>query len=302
MKRRILVFLFAQTLIAGSCQQQNGVEIYSQENFKQYWYAGKAEINSYKLVQSRYGEPREGSAVMIFVTEDFSRNNHVKLDNPSDAGRDKVNVLKMNFTKNFDTGIYPYSMMESVFTPVDRKKNPNTLKTSMSCQEWCGHVFTQLNLRGKGYDVHSYSYFEQEGDAQISVRKVLLEDEIWNIIRLNYDDLPIGSFELVPALFFTRLSHRPLKPETVNASLTRKDDMYTYSIEIPGQERNVTIDFQAQFPHKILGWKETFIERNMQQETTATLDKTLVTDYWTKNKNEFHYLRDSLNLSTSRQK
>ena len=30
--------------------------------------------------------------------------------------------------------------------------------------------------------------------------------------------------------------------------------------------------------------------------SAATLDKTLYTDYWTKNKNEFQHLRDSLSL------
>jgi hypothetical protein len=59
-------------------------------------------------------------------------------------------------------------------------------------------------------------------------------------------------------------------------------------------------EFEKRFPYKILGWQEEFLERGLKQRTMATLDKTLVTDYWTKNKNEFQYLRDSLNLSAPR--
>ena len=283
--------------MAGGCQQNSGGKPYEQDQFKQYWYAGKAELNSYRLNQSRYGEPREGTAVLIFVTEDFSKRKQVKLDDQSGEANGKVSVLKLNFTKNFTTGIYPYSMMASVFTPVDREEYPNTLKTSMSVQEWCGHVFTQLNLRGDEFNVNSYSYFEQEGDANFSLRRTLLEDEIWNIIRLEPTALPTGNFDLIPALLFTRLSHMGLNIEPAKGSLSQSGNMWSYELSIPGQRRTLTIQFEPKFPHKILGWKEEFIERGVVQENIATLDKTLITDYWTKNKNQFQYLRDSLNLS-----
>src|SRR5690606_24963330 len=132
---------------------------------------------------------RKGKAVLIFVTEDLSKKLQVKLDNPS--GQNKINVLKLNFTKKFVTGIYPYSLMLSVFTPTNRKKEPASLKATMSSQEWCGQVYTQVNLRGNRYVVKSHSYFEQEADDQFSVRQALLEDELWNFIRLDHEHLPV---------------------------------------------------------------------------------------------------------------
>jgi hypothetical protein len=297
MKRLCLAPLFLFAIMIGGCQQKSGNKTYEQASFKQYWYSGKAELSSYRLTQSRYGEPREGKAVLIFVTEDFSKRKQVKLNDQSGHANGRVSVLKLNFTKNFTTGIYPYSMMTSVFTPVDREENPNTLKTSMSVQEWCGHVFTQLNVRGDEFNVNSYSYFEQEGDANFSLRRTLLEDEIWNIIRLEPTALPTGNIELIPSLTFTRLSHLPLKVERANGSLNQTGDNWSYRLSIPGQSRTLVIQFEQKFPHKILGWKEQFMEREVMQENTATLDKTLITDYWTKNKNQFQYLRDSLNLS-----
>src|SRR5438105_8601198 len=99
------------------------------EQHRAYWTQGKAEITSYKLTQSRYGELHEGDAVLIFVSEPFSRSKQVKLDDWQSAGNDAVEVLKLNFTKKFVTGIYPYSLMFSVFTPADGSRS---LKTTMT--------------------------------------------------------------------------------------------------------------------------------------------------------------------------
>ncbi len=232
------------------------------------------------------------------VTEDFSKKKHVKLDDPAASENDKVSVLKLNFTKNFLTGIYPYSMMQSVFTPVNREEYPHTLKSTMSSQEWCGHVFTQMNLKGNQFDVKSFSYFETEGDANFSIKKMLMEDEIWNIIRLDHTELPIGEIDIIPGLFFSRTNHVELKAQQAEASKLESNTFVTYSVSMPEQERKLSIQFERNFPHKILGWSEEFVERGKTQYTKASLDKTLVIDYWTKNKNEFQYLRDSLNLSS----
>ena len=77
--------------------------------FGSYWFQGKAELTSYDLEQARYGELHKGEAVLIFVTEDFSRRKQVKLDDPAKApADDKQPVLKLNFEKKFLSGIYPY--------------------------------------------------------------------------------------------------------------------------------------------------------------------------------------------------
>ncbi len=46
-----------------------------QQSFNSYWYKGTAEITSYQLSQVRYGEVHKGTAVHIFVTENFLSNN-----------------------------------------------------------------------------------------------------------------------------------------------------------------------------------------------------------------------------------
>ena len=125
------------------------------KEFKAYWYNGEAEITSYKLEQARYGEMRSGTAVMVFVTEDFLPKEQVKADTYNEKN---TPVLKLNSTKNFNTGIYPYSIMQSTFYPV--ANNQHALKISASVQEWCGHVYTQLNNRND-FEVTSHSYFQK---------------------------------------------------------------------------------------------------------------------------------------------
>ena len=60
-----------------------------------YWNQGKAELTSFELQQARYGELHPGSAVLIFVTEPFSKTKQVKLDDPRRAPDDAVEVLKL---------------------------------------------------------------------------------------------------------------------------------------------------------------------------------------------------------------
>jgi hypothetical protein len=296
------IYVFAIVSFLFSCDspvvsQNKNPSLYETEAFKNYWYRGKAEVNSYDLLQSRYGEVREGKSMLLFVTEDFSKKKQVKLDDPDKAGNDKVSVLKMNFTKNFVTGIYPYSMMLSVFTPISRNQFPNTLKTTMSSQEWCGHVFTQLNLQNKRYNLQSHSYFEKEADENGQLKVTWLEDELWNLIRLEPEKLPMGKIEIIPGLFFSRLLHVGLAAQQAMTAKDEGGQEVVYTISIPAQNHSLSIRYQKDFPHKILGWEENFIERGKTVQTKAVLDKTLYIDYWTKNRNESIGLRDSLGLS-----
>ena len=295
--RITIILLLALGAFLFGCEKKSepaAVPFHESEEFRTYWHAGKAEINAYDLIQSRYGEQRPGKAVLIFVTEDLSKKLQVKLDDPS--VRNKINVLKLNFTKNFITGIYPYSLMLSVFTPVNRDKEPATLKATMSSQEWCGQVYTQLNLRGNRYAVKSHSYFEQEADERFSMRQALLEDELWNFIRLDHQNLPTGPVKVIPGLFYTRLNHVDLKITDAIAEKSETDSANVYTLNFPEADRILSIRYGKRFPFQILGWRETWKEKGKTMETISTLDKTLFTDYWTKNKNEFLYFRDSLNL------
>ena len=260
--------------------------------FAEYWYAGKAEVNSYDLSQSRYGENRNGDAVLVFVTEPFSQNKQVKLDDPDGAGEDRVTVLKTNFLRRFHTGIYDYSTMLSVFTPVSTDRFPHTLKSTFGAQDWCGQVFEQINLDDDEYRIRAYSYFEQEGDTDQSVDVVMLEDELFNRIRLNPETIPEGNRQFLPGSLYARLLHREQTPKQARVTKTDQGDRTLLAIEYLHIPRTLTITYQNEFPHRILQWSE----EDGEHTTTARLRESIQSPYWQQNSRRYAFMRDSLQL------
>ncbi len=263
-------------------------------SFDQFWRQGKAEVSRYRLKQARYGEIHEGDAVLIFVTEDFLKDAQVKRDFGDDPAQ---SVLKLNFTKKFDTGLYPYSLMTSVFTTVDFKET-STPKATFSGQEWCGHVFTQLNLRDDSFQAQGFSYFQNEGDFTSSLEKVLLEDELWNKIRVAPDTLPLGKLKVLPSLEHSRLRHQPLEAKNATLNLAveidstfSKKEVYVYSVAYE-TGRRLEIYFEREAPFQILGWRE----KVGQLTTTGVRTHWKHLDYWNKNHKADSGLRKELGL------
>jgi hypothetical protein len=267
--------------------------------FGDYWYQGLAEISSYELNQSRYGETRPGKAVLVFVTEDFSKNKHVKLDNPGAHPKDKITVLKLNFMRNFQTGIYPYSIMASSFMPVSNAPAGIAEKSSVSVQEWCGHVFDQVYKDGKKYKRELSSYFESEGEKSEKFEQIPLEQALWNSIRIDPTSLPVGPFEIIPDQVYSRLMHQELRPVQVLASVNEVEwnsmNIKSYVLNYPGEKRQLSIYFQPEFPYIIEGWEDQYfdIKGNIVQSSGKRI-KTIQLDYWSKNANEFNFMHEAL--------
>ncbi|MHA7843167.1 MAG: septum formation inhibitor Maf [Winogradskyella sp.] len=260
------------------------------QTFKDYWYAGEAEITSYKLEQARYGEMRSGNAVLVFVTEDFLPEAQVKADNYNDGN---IPILKLNATKKFNTGIYPYSIMQSTFYPV--ANNQHAIKISASVQEWCGHVYTQLNNRSQ-FEITSHSYFQGEADQSFKIEKSWTENELWTKLRIDPKTLPVGDIRVVPSLEFTRLKHKDIKAYNAFANMENG----TYTLNYPELNRILKINFNAEFPYDILGWEETiqsgFGNAAKTLTTKATKLVTIKSAYWNKNSNDDESLRTTLKL------
>jgi hypothetical protein len=299
--RSILILSFL-TFIFQACAQkadhktQERVNLSLNENFGEYWYQGKAELTSYNLEQLRYGEKRKGEAVLIFVTEDFSKSKQVKLDNPQQAGNDAEKVLKLNFTKKFNTGIYPYSMMTSVFAPVYPENDLHARKITTSVQEWCGHVFMQLNNKGKNFQIESRSYFESEGDENLKLEKVWLEDELWTLLRLDPDQIPEGEVQLLPSTQYLRLKHKDIKAYLATIQKSKANGLQQLTISLPDLERTLTIHYQSAHPYKIEKWEERYPENGKIMTTSAKLKERIMLDYWNKNGVKDSVYREKLSL------
>ncbi|MCB9615041.1 MAG: septum formation inhibitor Maf [Sandaracinus sp.] len=245
----------------------------SHGRFDSYWYQGVAELTRYRLEQARYGEVHEGEAVLIFVTEDFlpgPQLKHERGPRPVDA----LSVLKLNAHRQFFTGIYPYTTLTSTFLPAE--EGP-ALKVAASVIEWCGVAYGQLNRREDGVHAELHSYFEAEGDAEITLDDVALEDALFSRLRRDPNEITAGPTHLVPAMHYLRFAHRPMQPYAAEVSFEDEEATRVLVVRYAELGRELRIRFGRAFPHVIEGWEE----RDAQGPTTrATRTHAILTDYW----------------------
>jgi hypothetical protein len=256
------------------------------EKFGSHWYQGLAELTSYKLEQSRYGEIHEGHAVLIFVTEDFLKNKQVKFEGRTEPGDEIVKVLKLNFTRKFNTGVYPYSLMTSTFSPIRANK---PLKISSTMQEWCGQTFMQINQKSESFEGISHSYFQSEADAEFSLPKeTIFEDDLWIWLRKAPKTLPTGNIKVIPGMQFLRMRHKEAKAYDAVAKLA--DGVYT--VNYPSLGRTLEINFSKKFPFEISSWTES----DTRLTTKATKMESIMLDYWSRNSVNDKLYREKLRL------
>ncbi len=263
-------------------------------SFDRYWYQNKAELTRYALQQARYGELHEGEAVLVFVTEDFLPKLQVKHE--SGEAADAVSVLKLNAYRRFYTGIYPYTVMTSSFTPA---AGAPTLKLSSTVQEWCGQVYSQINRREDGLHALLHSYFQNEADQKTVLPTAILEDGLWANIRIAPDRVKEGSYEIVPALEYIRMRHKALRPypavvtRTADATTDLVDHPVTaLQVDYPPLGRKLVIYYEADFPHVIQAWEET----EGPFRTTAVRTNAIMDAYWSHNSANDGSYRDALGL------
>lgn len=128
--------VFAPLLVSASLFRIAASRAETPADFYAYLGAEKAEVSSYLVVQPRYGEMREGHGILVFVTDDLNRETLIKVESPALAA-DRKYTLKLNNVLKFNTGIYDYSVMTSVFSFVesDSEVSFELAKVSLTAQE-----------------------------------------------------------------------------------------------------------------------------------------------------------------------
>lgn len=237
--------------------------------FGSWWHDGKAELDGYRLTVERYGHPRRGRAVAIYVTEPFSRSRHVKLDDPAKHPDDAIDAFKLNLVRDFQTGIYDYHTMLSLFVG---SADFAPLKTAFSSSEWCGQVYEESNVDGARLTQRVASYFEGESsqrDLPIPAGGVQ-EEQLFVLLRgLRGPWLPPGRSRTVPFLasaFWRRLAHRPAawNPATIER-LARPRRVTvpagTFDADVfevrPADGRRGHFCVEHAYPHRIVSWSWT---------------------------------------------
>ncbi len=255
----------------------------------EYWYEGKAELNTYSLEQARYGEIHPGQVSMIFVSEDFLTDKQVKNDNYTNPN--STPIIKTNMIRRFVTGTYDYSIMSSVFTPTKVEEQPHTLKITTSLQDWCGQTFTQLNhAEGGAWEVQLRSYFEAEGDVEKSVPADFLEDEVFNRIRSGWDKLPTGTFQVIPNTSYLLMTHKKYAAHPAEVALAdyvgndfSGPALKVFTVDFGSLGRQLNVVFDADAPYVIRGWTEVINSRGKSLTTKATLTHQVREPYWSQN-------------------
>jgi len=264
------------------------------------WHDGKAEIATYDLTYPRYGELRKGTAVAIFVTEPISRATRVKIERPGHDPADVLQVVKLNLVKDFQTGVYDYNLMTSVFVslePVAPYPAGSVAKVSFSCQEWCGQVFQQALFKPEGVKDEWRSYFEAESDGQQTLANqplALSEDALlmwargWAEPMLAAGDSK--DVKVLRSLETSRVRHTPVI--WMDATLTRDKELAEFKLEgqtIPARKLTVkmtgelsttwTIVVEDAAPNRVLSWSTT-------DGQSATLIKSARMPYWQMHSNK----------------
>ena len=295
----VLSFLLALPCAAGTPAGT------SREDPFQAWYDGLAEVNGYRWRGSRYGELRTGEAVAIFVTETHGADEHVKVEQPEQHRGETLTVLKLNLVRDFQTGIYAYDTMSSVFADV---RDLRAVKQSFSSSEWCGHVFELLDVRGRELRLAVRSYFEGESvDATLPLKADgLLGDDLLVWLRgLRGHVLAPGESRRVPYLtdpFERRLRHRAAswgelavarEKELVDARVPAGTfRAVVYRLEASDGRRGVVRIEEAQ-PHRLLGWAW---ERDGEVLDSAELTGSKRIRYWELHAEGQEALRKDLGL------
>jgi len=231
------------------------------------WGDGRAELSGYAITTRRYGTPRDGKAVLIFVTEPMDRRVWIKDDAGDVPAADRVNVMKLNQILKFQTGIYPYSVMTSVFAPVDggTPERFSPVKIAMSAQEWCGHVYERVSPKPGSFDDEMRSYFHAEGDRDTTVAApagTLFEDAL--PIQLRELDGPFAggkswSGSIVPSLWSRRRRHVPLEPvpATIRREEASRAGVKVTRFTLAYGEVSVVYEVEQAAPRRLLGWKSS---------------------------------------------
>ncbi|GIX43104.1 MAG: hypothetical protein KatS3mg129_2837 [Leptospiraceae bacterium] len=192
--------------------------------FKILDFKGNAEIAQYKGKVKRYNQFRKAHLALITVFEPFNLKQLVKSDTSQQY------VLKQNQVLTYQTGVYPYRQMNSLFWKPDLQ----LLKIVMTSQEWCGQSYKKITINNKReVNLHFHTYWENEADGEytykIPDKYFLFYDELPLLLRFIEDDFYQQKIKLFPMLMSSRVNQASWdiytkieKPDFKDALLSRE--------------------------------------------------------------------------------
>lgn len=281
-----LIWVFGIVHYACASEPQSGNSFFENIDYdwmkNSYWFDGKAEINFYDATIMRYGQTRETREIyQIVVAEKHRTDQMVKADDWQQPGL--LPVLKFNFVLNFQTGIYTYHQMASIFF---NQKDARVYKMTLTSNEWCGNTFKELINFDDKHVLNFNSYFDGSGNGSYPLPE---EKDL-----VLYDGLPVQlrslKFEagktLTLKLLSKQITNNARKPKLSEAKLeirnvetlkTKVGDVKTHLVTVHHDQGEDQFWFETKFPNRMIKWK-TF------DGSEYLLRETKKLEYWKLNK------------------
>ena len=281
----------------------------SPEGFWEVWSDGKAELNGYAVTQRRYGDPRPGEAVLIFVTETMRHDVRAKTNTET---ADSFPVMKLNAVLDFQTGIYDYNIMTSTFIPLSGE-TPRGIatKSTFSMQEWCGNTHAEIRADHEfgdpvsGMSFRTSHYFDESPVEDTSLplpANAVMADALPVLVRGL-----AGSFvapgETMDVALLPRLVDAHMQQTAVGwrpgelsrglkSTLTEvpagRFATHNFSVTQQGVVSH-TFHVEAAPPHRLIAWEGADGER-------GELTGSIRAEYWNQNRAEHTTLRNRIGL------
>ncbi len=262
---RLYAFLVAATIAAAMSPPTAAAQSVTEGT----WDDGYALLSGYRWSGTRYGEQRTGQAVAIYVAEPFHTTQRVKANDAMADPDNTDRVYKLNLTRDFQTGVYDYNTMTSVFS---RTSDLEPLKISFSSAEWCGHVYEEMIIDADRIEATYSSYFQGESGTRGLTRggSTVEEDNLHILLRgLSGDYLEPGAsrtVSLLPSAFQRRLTHTDIAWQDADIERSRdiesaevpagRFDTNVYTVRV-SDGRTGRYHVEAAYPHQIVKWEWT---------------------------------------------
>lgn len=259
-------------------------------------WTGKAEIAEYEGDITRYGQKRHANLILVSVLEPFDLKETVK----SETGIGAVTAFKQNQVLTYQTGVYPYRQMNSLFW------NPGSgalWKAVMTTQEWCGQTFKEVRPMPGGVRMtfHSYWQGEASGDMRIKANEFqgppILYDELPMLVRspafavyrrVQVFPLLMSSQVFRPDWDIYGERRKPeferarVLPDTISvAGLAEGRKLLRIVVEVQRDGRTLRDVFYVDSDSP----SRTLLRWERHDGSTLTLKRVTFSDYWRRNHN-----------------
>jgi hypothetical protein len=246
-------------------------------DFRRLWDDGSAEVASYQTLRLRQGVLLKGAATVVMRRDTYSEDERVPVGAAKRAQPDDLfPAFQMNWLERYAAGAQNCAEMTTsvvALTSVDGRVSGAETKADFSFQGWDGQLFHQLIFDASGIRSHQYSYFESEGDEQITLpypRDGVPGDVLWFWARgLAAPALNPGEQRAVmtiPALRDAREQHHALTWRRLTLSRGKDSTLLsgapagTYSAHADDGSSETFVVEQA-LPFRVLHWENSAGER-----------------------------------------